>query len=84
MGRLKLNKRRPQCLKKPTRHKESFRSGTSLPCLLRPVPCPLILDAGVTAAEKFIEFFTAQIRNRNTREAYARAAGQFMIWCYLV
>jgi site-specific recombinase XerD len=41
----------------------------------------LIVDAGENAAEKFIEFFTAQIRNRNTREAYARAVGQFMAWC---
>jgi site-specific recombinase XerD len=41
----------------------------------------LIVNAGETAAEKFIEFFTAQIRNRNTREAYARAVGQFMAWC---
>jgi integrase/recombinase XerD len=41
----------------------------------------LIVNAGDNAAEKFIEFFTAQIRNRNTREAYARAVGQFMTWC---
>lgn len=41
----------------------------------------LILNAGERAAEKFIEYFTAQIRNRNTREAYARAVGQFMNWC---
>jgi integrase/recombinase XerD len=41
----------------------------------------LIVDAGENAAEKFIEFFTAQIRNRNTREAYARAVWQFMTWC---
>jgi len=41
----------------------------------------LIVNAGETAAEKFLEFFTAQIRNRNTREAYARAVGQFMNWC---
>ena len=41
----------------------------------------LIVNAGETAAEKFLEFFTAQIRNRNTREAYARAVGQFMAWC---
>jgi integrase/recombinase XerD len=41
----------------------------------------LIVNAGNNAAEKFIEFFTAQIRNRNTREAYARAVGQFMAWC---
>ena len=41
----------------------------------------LVVEAGETAAERFVEFFTAQIRNRNTREAYARAVGQFMGWC---
>ncbi len=41
----------------------------------------LIVKAGETAAGKFLEFLTAQIRNRNTREAYARAVWQFMAWC---
>ena len=35
----------------------------------------LIVNAGETAAEKFIEFFTARIRNRNKREAYAPGRG---------
>jgi site-specific recombinase XerD len=30
---------------------------------------------------RFIEFFTANIRNRNTRRAYARAMKQFFDWC---
>jgi site-specific recombinase XerD len=29
----------------------------------------------------FIEFFTATIRNRNTRMAYARAVKEFFDWC---
>ena len=33
------------------------------------------------AAERTIEFFTAQIRNPNTRKAYARAAAEFGAWC---
>jgi len=33
------------------------------------------------AARRFIEFFTANIRNPNTRLAYARAAVQFAAWC---
>lgn len=32
-------------------------------------------------AERVIGFFTAQIRNANTRKAYARAAGNFATWC---
>ena len=37
--------------------------------------------AGEAAAWRFIEFFTATIRNRNTRAAYAQAVSQFFAWC---
>src|SRR5580704_15224032 len=37
--------------------------------------------AGEAAAWRFIEFFTATIRNKNTRAAYAEAIGQFFAWC---
>jgi site-specific recombinase XerD len=37
--------------------------------------------AGEAAAWRFIEFFTATIRNRNTRAAYAQAINQFFAWC---
>ncbi len=30
---------------------------------------------------RFIEFFTANIRNPNTRAAYARAVADFFGWC---
>lgn len=41
----------------------------------------LIERAGQDAARRFIEFFVAQYRNPNTREAYARAVGRFLAWC---
>jgi len=41
----------------------------------------LIARAGEKAAWRFIEFFTATIRNRNTRAAYAQAVMQFFAWC---
>jgi hypothetical protein len=41
----------------------------------------IIADAGEGAAERFIEFFTANIRNPNTRAAYAQAVAQFLRWC---
>lgn len=45
-------------------------------------PLPrIIFDAGEDAMRRFIEFFTANIRNKNTREAYARAVSQFCTWC---
>ncbi len=40
-----------------------------------------IARAGRPAAKRFIEFFTANIPNDNTRAAYARAVGQFFAWC---
>jgi integrase/recombinase XerD len=41
----------------------------------------LIGGAGDRAARRFIEFFTVNIRNRNTRAAYGRAAADFLRWC---
>jgi integrase/recombinase XerD len=42
---------------------------------------PSIIRAqGERASRRFIEFFTANIRNRNTRMAYARAVKQFFDW----
>ncbi len=41
----------------------------------------LIADQGEHAARRFLEFFTANIRNRNTRAAYAQAVAQFLSWC---
>ena len=41
----------------------------------------LIADAGDAAARRFLEFFAATIRNKNTRLAYLRAVGQFFAWC---
>jgi len=40
-----------------------------------------IARAGDPAALRFVEFFTATIRNKNTRAAYAEAIGQFFAWC---
>jgi site-specific recombinase XerD len=41
----------------------------------------MISNAGEHAARRFIEFFTANIRNPNTRSAYRQAVNQFMAWC---
>jgi site-specific recombinase XerD len=40
----------------------------------------IIAAAGDRASYRFIEFFTAQIRNPNTRRAYVRSVGEFCIW----
>ena len=41
----------------------------------------LFVDAGPETRRRVVEFFTARIRNRHTRIAYARAVGQFCAWC---
>jgi len=41
----------------------------------------LVAATGPRATDASIEFFTATIRNRNTRLAYARACYQFFHWC---
>lgn len=40
-----------------------------------------IVRAGRSACKRFIEFFTANIPNDNTRMAYAQAIRQFFTWC---
>ncbi len=46
-----------------------------------PIIPAIIAQAGDHAARRFIEFFTATIRNGNTRRAYAKAVGDFLAWC---
>lgn len=46
------------------------------------VKLPAVIDAaGEKTARRFVEFFTATIRNKNTRVAYAFAVGSFLLWC---
>jgi integrase/recombinase XerD len=41
----------------------------------------VIIGAGEGASRRFVEFFTASIRNKNTRTAYMRALRPFLSWC---
>jgi site-specific recombinase XerD len=41
----------------------------------------MIADAGDAAARRFLEFFAATIRNKNTRAAYLLAVSWFFAWC---
>src|SRR5688572_8967559 len=47
-------------------------AGAALPTLFLRVP---------DGAKRFWEFFTVNIRNRNTRRAYFVAVSQFSVWC---
>ena len=46
--------------------------GSTLPALFSPDP---------GTAKRVFEFFAANIRNPNTRKAYAKATGEFAAWC---
>ncbi|MGA2986227.1 MAG: tyrosine-type recombinase/integrase [Terriglobia bacterium] len=48
------------------------QGGIALPALFAPDP---------GTARRVLEFFTANIRNPNTRKAYGKAAGEFAAWC---
>ena len=39
-----------------------------------------IAAAGDRARYRFLEFFTARIRNPHTRRSYGRAVGDFLAW----
>lgn len=41
----------------------------------------IISHAGDQTSQRFIEFFLVNIRNKNTRGAYAQAIRQFLSWC---
>jgi site-specific recombinase XerD len=50
-----------------------YNGGSELPAL--------ITREGQKTTRRFLEFFTANIRNKNTRLSYARAVGAFLAWC---
>src|SRR5690242_12586126 len=41
----------------------------------------IVAGAGQGAKKRFLEFFTVNIRNPNTRAAYHQAAVEFLEWC---
>jgi site-specific recombinase XerD len=51
------------------------------PALLVDRAPALVAAAGPRAQTRFFEFFVSNIRNSNTRRAYARATGDFLAWC---
>lgn len=53
----------------------------NLPAPIIPALPALVTAAGTGAEIRFLEFFAAAIRNPHTRRAYARAAGDFLVWC---
>jgi integrase/recombinase XerD len=54
--------------------------GTIVTATSGPIVPAAIAQAGDKAAKRYIEFFTATIRNPNTRRAYGRAVFDFFLW----
>jgi hypothetical protein len=46
-----------------------------------PVVPVLVAASGHDAVDRFLNFFATQIEDDNTREAYLRAAREFLGWC---
>ena len=57
--------------------RELVVSETAASCCAR----QFVRHAGRKAAKRFLEFFAANIRNKNTRQAYYRAMVDFFAWC---
>ena len=60
----------------------------SIPATRLPTAAPslavvpaVVASLGDAASWRYLEFFTASIRNPNTRRAYARACAAFFRWC---
>jgi integrase/recombinase XerC len=54
----------------------------NLPALAATPSVPVLVNASGPRAEiRFLEFFAANIRNKNTRRSYAQATREFMAWC---
>lgn len=41
----------------------------------------IVVERGKQAAWRYLDFFAANIRNPNTRAAYARSCSGFFVWC---
>ncbi|MCB1098180.1 MAG: tyrosine-type recombinase/integrase [Verrucomicrobiae bacterium] len=66
----------PVAVEQDSRNSSGF--SLALPVQFQP---KLITQAGEAASRRYLEFFAAQIRNKNTREAYMRACSRFLDWC---
>jgi len=59
----------------------TMQSGSLVVSSFSSVVPVLVASIGDQASWRYIEFFTANIRNPNTRRAYARACSRFFAWC---
>ena len=65
----------------PRQSRQGNPSGSLIPRNAGSLPAPALFAACERAGIRFLEFFTAHIRNPNTRRAYYNAASRFASWC---
>lgn len=65
----------------PSTAQQLVRSAPAAIQITGTITLPALFSPDHKTAKRVIEFFTANIRNSNTRKAYAKAAGDFAIWC---
>jgi hypothetical protein len=66
----------------PTRQLAVTKAGRTVAAASAAFVVPAIIaDAGEHATRRFLEFFAATIRNKNTRTAYLHAVSRFFAWC---
>ena len=63
----------PNLTPKPNKHHLVAGANLQLPALIQ--------SAGKRTITRYIEFFAAHIRNKNTRAAYVTAVSRFFDWC---
>ena len=66
---------------KPAGPVATVRNGSLAASSFSAVVPVLVASIGDQASWRYVEFFTANIRNPNTRRAYARACSGFLAWC---
>lgn len=62
-------------------HDSLIVSRDTLPALASVAGLPALFTRTPAAGQRTLEFFTANIRNANTRKAYTRALADFSTWC---
>lgn len=71
----------PTGVPRPLRRTVTTSLARGRPSVAGVVVPAMLAASGEDAVRRFVEFFTATIRNANTRAAYARAVCGFLDWC---
>ena len=80
MGQKKMPHLTGEKASRTSARKSRFQRGLRRCSPISTIP-PLLTAAGTKAVKRYMEFFAAHIRNRNTRHTYRRGVDDFLAWC---